>query len=102
MLEWCSIAEMSTSSPGLSVAVARRLCATRLMPSVALRVKTISRVDAALMNARTRLARRLVRVGRPLAQLVDAAVDVGVDAGVVARDRVDHRRGFCVVAALSR
>ena len=52
MLEWCSMIESTISSP------ARRrsrpnVYATRLIASVALRVKTISSVRAALMNART-------------------------------------------------
>jgi len=46
MLEWCSIAEMSTSSPSRRSG-RTKLCATRLIPSVALRVKTISRTEAA-------------------------------------------------------
>ena len=39
----------------------------------------LARVDAALKNAADALARRLVGVGRPGAQLVHAAVDVRVD-----------------------
>ena len=61
------------------------------MPSVALRVKTISRVDAGVEERADALARRLVGVGRALAQHVHAAMDVGVVVAVVARDRVDHR-----------
>ena len=41
MLEWCSMAEISTAWPGLS-RWRPRLWATRLMPSVLLRTRTIS------------------------------------------------------------
>ena len=50
MFEWCSIAEISTSSPAERLAWPQ-LCATRLIPSVALRVKTISCGWAAPRNA---------------------------------------------------
>ena len=43
MFEWCSIAEIRTSSPGCSCGRANA-CATRLMPSVAFRVKMISAI----------------------------------------------------------
>ena len=50
MFEWCSIAEMSTSSPA-PTRVRPKACATRLMLSVALRVKMIWRSCGALKNA---------------------------------------------------
>ena len=40
--------------------------------------------------------------GGPFAQLVHAAVDIGVVVLVVARDGLEDRIGFWVVAALSR
>ena len=52
MLEWCSIAVISTSSPGCTRQRPNDW-ATRLMPSVELRVKMISRVDEALKKRRT-------------------------------------------------
>ena len=67
-----------------------KLCATRLMPSVALRVNTISRGVAALMK-RCAVARALVQLGRPLAEIVNATMDVGVVLAH-ARHRLDHRR----------
>ena len=53
MFEWCSIPEISTSSPALTW-VRPQVCATRLMPSVAFRVKMISFGSAAPMNAAIR------------------------------------------------
>ncbi len=52
MLEWCSSQVMTISSPSPTW---RRpqLCATRLIPSVAPRTKTISRVEPALRKRRT-------------------------------------------------
>ncbi len=52
MFEWCSMADSRTSSPGPT---RRRpnACATRLMPSVAFRVKMISRGPAAFRNRAT-------------------------------------------------
>ena len=62
--------------------------ATRLIASVALRVKTISWRSGALMNRADALSGRLVRGGGALADLVDAAVDVGVVVAVeVSRPR---------------
>ena len=52
MFEWCSISEMTTSSPGASRARAHP-CATRLIDSVVPRVKMTSRADAPPMSART-------------------------------------------------
>jgi hypothetical protein len=58
MLEWCSISEITISSPGPSrnrgsAAVAENVRATRLMASVEFLVKTISSGLAAPMNAAT-------------------------------------------------
>ena len=52
MFEWCSISEITTSSPASRNARAQA-CATRLIDSVVLRVKTISDADGAPMKART-------------------------------------------------
>ena len=92
---------MSTSSPAPTFA-SPQARATRLMLSVAFRVKTISWVDRALRKRAHLLARAFVGRRRALAEQVHAAVDVRVVLLVVAPDGVDDRRGFCVVAALSR
>jgi hypothetical protein len=52
MLEWCSMWEMITSSPG-SRKARPKLSATRLIASVVPRAKTISSADAALMKRAT-------------------------------------------------
>ena len=73
------------------------------MLSVAFRVNTISRVEPALTNARTRFAALLVEARRPLAQRVDAAVDIRVVVSRSTRTIASMTDlGFCVVAALSR
>ena len=51
MLEWCSSAEIRTSSPARTFD-RPYVCATRLIPSVVPRTKTISRVSPALMKSR--------------------------------------------------
>ena len=71
------------SSPARTRA-APNACATRLMPSVELRVKTISRTPPALKYARIFSRAAFVLVGRQLAEEVDAAVHVGVVLAVVA------------------
>ena len=58
------------------------------------RVKMISLVSAALMKRGDLCARFFVGVGRLLAQLVDAAMDVGVFGFVVADEAIDHRPGL--------
>ena len=82
---------MTISSPA-STNSGPQLCATRLIASVAPRTKMISLTSAALRKARVPLARFLELVGRALAQLVDAAMHVGVVAAVELGDAVDHRR----------
>jgi hypothetical protein len=52
MLEWCSISLMITAWPGCNTP-RPKLCATRLIDSVALRVNTISSRDGALSNPAT-------------------------------------------------
>mmetsp|Transcript_975 Transcript_975/g.2694 ORF Transcript_975/g.2694 Transcript_975/m.2694 type:complete len:201 (+) Transcript_975:571-1173(+) len=52
MLAWCSTSLTTISSPGPTLSRPHE-CATRLMASVAPRVKTISRRDAALTNCAT-------------------------------------------------
>ena len=86
MFEWCSMAEISTSSPADRFAPPQ-LCATRLMPSVASAVKTISCGCAGVEERRDLVARALVGRRRALGQQVHAAVDVGVRGLVVVRDR---------------
>ena len=65
--------------------------ATRFMPSVVPRVKMISSRLGRADEAPHRVARRLVQLGRLLAQGVDRAVHVGVALLVVARHRLQHR-----------
>ena len=52
MFAWCSIAVMSTSSPGFRLAPPQ-LYASRLKPSVAFRTKITSSEEGALIKART-------------------------------------------------
>ena len=52
MFEWCSISETTTSSPGFRNFRAHE-CATRLIDSVVLRVKMISRGSPAPMKRAT-------------------------------------------------
>ena len=59
MLEWCSIQVTRISSPGFRF-VRAQLCATRLIESVQPRVKTTSRLCAALIRRCTFVARALV------------------------------------------
>ena len=77
MLAWCSIVVISTSSPG-SARGRTKLCATRLMPSVPLRVNTISRASAALRKALTFSRASSCRSVARWLSVVHAAVDVGV------------------------
>ena len=67
-----------------------KLCATRLIASVALRTNTISRGSAAPMKRATFARASSQRARRAQRELVDAAVHVGVVAAVEAGDRVDH------------
>ena len=71
-----------------------KLWATRLIASVVPRTKTISRGRARAEEALHLAARALEGRRRALAQLVHAAVDVGVVVLVVARHGVDHRAGL--------
>ena len=52
MLAWCSITESTISSPA-PICARPKLAATRLIASVAERVKTISSIEAALRKRRT-------------------------------------------------
>ncbi len=69
MFEWCSIAVMSTSSPARTFA-SPQARATRLMLSVAFRVKMISVTDRGVDERAHLLARALVGRGRALAESV--------------------------------
>ena len=86
---WCSISVSTIASPR-SMFRRPHAYATRLIASVALRVQTISCGSGALMNRATLRARRLVRRGRALADLVDPAMDVRVVLAVVGVHRLDH------------
>ena len=82
MFEWCSIQEMSTSSPGFRSCVPSD-CATRLMPSVQPRVRMISRLSRGVDEALQQHAGALVGPRGALAQQVRGAVDVRVARQVV-------------------
>ena len=77
--EWCSISVSTIASPAFRFARAHAY-ATRLMASVLLRVKTISRGMRRADERRHAAARVLVGRGRLLGDAVDAAMDVGVVA----------------------
>ena len=85
---WCSISVERIRSPAATF-VRPQLRATRLIASVALRTKTTSRGLGAPMNRAT-AARAASKRRRVLAQLVDAAVDVGVVVAVGIGQRLDH------------
>ena len=87
-LAWCSISVRTMASPR-SMFLRPHEYETRLIASVALRVKMISWLSGALMNRATSRARLLVLGRRLLADRVDPAVDVGVVLAVVGVDRVD-------------
>ena len=100
MLEWCSIAVISTSSPALNVRAAERL-----RDEVDALGRAAGEDDLARRGGVEErphlLAGGLVGLGRKLAQHVDAAMDVGVAADVVVHQRVEHglrllRRGGVV------
>ena len=65
--------------------------ATRLIASVALRVKTISSVRAALRNFADLRAAALIGLGRGVGEVMQAAMHVGVFALVGFRHAVEHR-----------
>ena len=56
----------------------------------------------ALRKRRTRLARLLVIGGRDVRQIMQAAMHVGVFEAIGVIHRLDHGRGFCAEAPLSR
>ena len=91
--EWCSSRVTTTSSPGLRN-VRPQDCATRLIDSVVPRVKTIWAGSAAPMNRATRARADSIGLGGPLAQGVQAAMDVGRILGVVALHGADDRPGL--------
>ena len=64
--------------------------ATRLIASVVLRTKTHSRVGGGVDEGGDEVACRLVLLRGGFGELVDAAVDVGVEVAVVVVERVDH------------
>jgi hypothetical protein len=94
MFEWCSIAEMTTSSPRPTC---DRPCvaATRLTASVVPRTKTISCGRRAFRNRATVARAASLRVGRALAQPVHAAVNVRVFLEVEAAPIDDRLRLLC-------
>ena len=90
MFEWCSITEITISSPACRLASPQD-CATRLIDSVVLRVKTTSCVcrDADVRAPSSRVQPRTASVA--LRQRMHATVDIRVDGLVVAHKRIDHR-----------
>ena len=71
-----------------------KLCATRLIASVVPRTKTISRTSAAFMKARTFRRTPSYDSRGALAEVMHAAVDVGILFLVVPHHRIDHRLGL--------
>ena len=88
MLAWCSSQVMTISSPA-PMYWRPQLWATRLMPSVVPRTKTISSTEPALQEAPHHFARALVGIGGPRRQFVRGAVDVGVLVLVEVHEPVD-------------
>ena len=88
MFEWCSISVMSTSSPSPTCSRPHAY-ATRLIASVALRVK-IEHGRVPVHERGDPLAGPLERVGGLARQLVDAAVDRRVGLALEAVHRLDH------------
>ncbi len=74
---WCSSSVITTTSPGPRLSRPHAY-ATRLIASVALRVKTISFSDGALSKPGDGTAGALEALGRALRQAVHAAMDVRV------------------------
>ena len=81
---------------------APQVWASRLMPSVVPRVKIISHGWRAWMKLAARSRRGFESLRGPPAQLVNAAMHIGVVIFVEAAQRLDDGAGFCEVAALSR
>ncbi len=79
--------ESTISSPSPITRRRRRTTATRLIASVALRVKTISSARAGVEEAAHGLARLLVCLGRRVGEVMQAAMDVGVFVLVGLRHR---------------
>ena len=89
MLEWCSMIERTISSPALMFGSPQDE-ATRLIASVALRVKMISSVRRALRNFATLARRALIGFGRGIGEIMQSAMHVGVFALVGFRHAVEH------------
>ena len=87
--EWCSSSVTTTTSPGPRLSKPQAY-ATRLIPSVALRVKIDLALARRVEELRDLRASSLVAGGRVLGELVDAAVDVRVRRLVERRHRVEH------------
>jgi hypothetical protein len=79
-----------------------KVAATRLIASVALRVKMTSPRSNALRNFADDLARLLVSVGRGVGEIMQAAMHVGIFVGIGVLMRSSTAFGFCADAALSR
>ena len=89
MLLWCSICVSRTSSPGPTF-LRPQAWATRLIASVALRVKIVVSGCRVHVARRSRSRAPSKAVGRALGQLVGAAVDRRVVLAVELVDRLDH------------
>ena len=89
MFEWCSIAEITISSPR-PTRERPNVAATRLIASVVPRTKTISPRRPRVQEPADGGARLLERVGRALAEPVHAAMHVGVLLDVELRQSIDH------------
>ena len=70
---------------------ADRTTATRLIASVAPRVKTISSIEPALRKARTFSRARLIGVGRGVGEIMQPAMDIGIFVLIGVDHALDHR-----------
>ena len=100
MFEWCSITEITTSSPGISRA--DRVLAARLSASDAFLVKTTSSGGGGADEGSDQVPGPLVCLGGLGTEHVHRARHVGVVPQVVLGDRVNATRGFWEVLAESR
>ncbi len=90
MLEWCSMIESTISSPSLIIGSPPNDDATRLIASVALRVKMISSLRFGVEELRDLVARALIGFGRGIGEIMQAAMHVGVFGLVRLLHAVEH------------
>ena len=89
MFEWCSMPVMTISSP-FPIYRWPKLCATRLIPSVALRVKITLSSLSCVQKPLSSETRRLVCLGCHLTEVVNTAMDVRVVLRVIPSEHVEY------------